>query len=233
MGTVEAEGMESGAGASQLNLLSGFSEAMPAEPIPVAEPIPAAEPEPAASDDGPRRADPRTLLILDTETSGLDPEQDQCLEVGAILFDVPEREVLVQQSFLLPVDHNPAQAINHIAASATRCPQPWREGLRYLQALMDTADLLVAHHAAFDRQWFGRGHLPAARSAWLCTMDDIRWPAELQLRPRPSVRDLALAHGIPVWAVHRALADCVYIAEVFKRRDDLEDLIRLGLNRGS
>ncbi len=230
MGGVEVEGMESGAGASQLNLLSGLSEAMPAEPTtvvelpPAPEPIPAALPTPAPAD-----ADPRTLLILDTETSGLDPEQDQCLEVGAILFDVPEREVLVQQSFLLPVDHNPAQAINHIAASATRCPQPWREGLRYLQALMDTADLLVAHHAAFDRQWFGRGHLPAARAAGRCTKDANRWPAPRQLRPRPSVRDLALAHGIPVWAVHRALADCVYIAEVFKRRDDLETLIRLGL----
>jgi DNA polymerase-3 subunit epsilon len=172
---------------------------------------------------------PETLLILDTETSGLDPQEHQCLEVGAILFSVPEREVLVQQSFLLPVESNAAEAINHIPASATRRHQPWKEGLRYLQALMDAADLLVAHHAAFDRQWFGQGRLPEARAPWLCTMEDIRWPAELQLRSRPSVRDLALAHGVPVWAVHRALADCVYIAEVFRRREDLEQLLEWGM----
>jgi DNA polymerase-3 subunit epsilon len=60
-------------------------------------------------------------------------------------------------------------------------------------------------------------------------MDDIRWPAERQLRSRPSVRDLALAYGVPVWAAHRALSDCIYIAEVFARCDDLEQLLERGL----
>jgi len=64
---------------------------------------------------------------------------------------------------------------------------------------------------------------------WLCTMEDVRWPAERQLRARPSVRDLALAYGIPVWAAHRALTDCIYLAEVFQRCDDLEQLIAQGL----
>jgi DNA polymerase-3 subunit epsilon len=60
-------------------------------------------------------------------------------------------------------------------------------------------------------------------------MEDVRWPAERQLRARPSVRDLALAYGIPVWAAHRALTDCIYLAEVFQRCDDLEQLIAQGL----
>ena len=60
-------------------------------------------------------------------------------------------------------------------------------------------------------------------------MEDIRWPAERQLRSRPSVRDLALAYEIPVWAAHRALSDCTYIAEVFRRCDDLEGLLIRGL----
>ena len=34
---------------------------------------------------------PETLLILDTETTGLDFEHDQCLEIGAILFHVLSR----------------------------------------------------------------------------------------------------------------------------------------------
>ena len=60
-------------------------------------------------------------------------------------------------------------------------------------------------------------------------MDDIRWPAERQLRPSPSVRDLALAYGVPVWAAHRALTDCIYLAEVFARCDDLELLLEAAL----
>ncbi|QNI54332.1 exonuclease family protein [Synechococcus sp. BIOS-E4-1] len=171
----------------------------------------------------------RTLLIVDTETTGLDPQLDHCLEVGVILFDVPSRQLLAQQSFLLPVESNAAEAINRIPASATNLPQPWRPALGYLQSLLDAADLLVAHNAAFDRQWFGRGHLPATDKRWLCSMEDMRWPPDRQLRSRPSVRDLALAYEIPVWAAHRALTDCIYLAEVFRRCEDLEQLIEHGL----
>ena len=172
---------------------------------------------------------PETLLILDTETSGLDPKQDHCLEVGAILFHAPRRAVLAQHSFLLPVQDNAAESINHIPADVTRLNQPWREGLEYFQALLDSAELLVAHNAAFDRQWFGKGHLPAVSKPWLCTMEDIAWPVDRQLRSRPSVRDLALAYGVPVWAAHRALTDCIYLAEVFCRCNDLETLLLHGL----
>ncbi|MDP6196271.1 MAG: 3'-5' exonuclease [Prochlorococcus sp.] len=172
---------------------------------------------------------PETLLILDTETSGLDPKQDHCLEVGAILFHAPRRAVLAQHSFLLPVQDNAAESINHIPADVTRLNQPWREGLEYFQALLDAAELLVAHNAAFDRQWFGKDHLPAVSKPWLCTMEDIAWPVDRQLRSRPSVRDLALAYGVPVWAAHRALTDCIYLAEVFCRCNDLETLLLHGL----
>ncbi|MED5468928.1 MAG: 3'-5' exonuclease, partial [Cyanobacteriota bacterium] len=160
---------------------------------------------------------PEMLLIIDTETTGLDPKRGQCLEVGAILFHAPQRVVLAQHSFLLPVETNAAESINRIPAEVTRLDQPWRQGLDYFQALLDAADLLVAHNAGFDRQWFGKDQLPAVSKPWLCTMEDIAWPVDRQLRSRPSVRDLALAYGVPVWAAHRALTDCIYLAEVFAR----------------
>ncbi|MDP6193789.1 MAG: 3'-5' exonuclease [Prochlorococcus sp.] len=172
---------------------------------------------------------PEMLLIIDTETTGLDPQRDHCMEVGAILFHAPRRAVLAQQSFLLPVQSNAAESINHIPADVTQLKQPWQQGLDYFQTLLDACDVLVAHNAAFDRQWFGKGQLPAVQKPWLCTMEDIAWPAERQLRARPSVRDLALAYGVPVWAAHRALTDCIYIADVFSRCDDLETLLLHGL----
>ena len=199
------------------------NEASPAHSADPSEISPAIQPE----DD--HLAPARTLLIVDTETTGLDPQLDHCLEVGVILFDVPSRQVLAQQSFLLPVEANAAVAINHIPASATQLHQPWRQALDYLQSLLEVADVLVAHNAAFDRQWFGRGHLPATDKRWLCSMEDMRWPAGRQLRSRPSVRDLALAYELPVWAAHRALTDCTYLVEVFRRCDHLEQLIAHGL----
>ncbi|HJN35070.1 MAG: 3'-5' exonuclease [Prochlorococcus sp.] len=220
--TVIEEQSQQGAD-GQLDLLAAMTSAKASSP-----PLPAPVALPHLSGPLPTPI-PERLLIIDTETTGLDPDRDHCLEVGCILFHVPSRAVLAQQSFLLPVAVNAAEAINRIPAEVTRLEQPWHEGLAYLQSLIDAADLLVAHNANFDRQWFGRGPLPQASRPWLCTMDDLAWPGDRQLRSRPSVRDLALAYGVPVWAAHRALTDCIYIAEVFSRCDDLEELLERGL----
>ena len=212
----------------QLDLLGGFipqSEASPAvDPQAQRPPVSVSEGSSPAPGTGPDQ-----VLIIDTETTGLDPSEDHCLEIGAILFSVPSRAVLCQQSFLLPVENNAAESINQIPAAVTQLKQPWKSALQHFEDLLQAADVLVAHNAAFDRQWFGRGVLPQVNRPWLCTMDDIRWPSALQLRPRPSVRDLALAHEIPVWAAHRALTDCIYIAEVFRRCEDLDNLLVAGL----
>ena len=205
-----------------------------AEPEPELDPQPELEPE-ADLERDPQFAppvpggSPRRLLILDTETTGLDPDQHQCIEVGAVLFDVPHRAVLAQVSFLLPCERNPAQAINGIDPAVTGEPQPLRQALQCFEALVEAADVVLAHNAAFDRQWFGRGALPAIDKPWLCSMEDLRWPPERQLRATPSVRDLALAYGVPVWAAHRALTDCIYLAQVFERCPELESLLQAGL----
>jgi DNA polymerase-3 subunit epsilon len=166
------------------------------------------------------------LLILDTETTALHPEDGDCIEVGAVLFQVASRAVLTQVSFLLPCQENGAEAINGIPAAVSRLPQPWQEAMRCFMAMVAAADAILAHNAAFDRQWFGRGALPAIDKPWICSMEDIRWPSEKHLRAAPSVRDLAIAHGVPVWAAHRALTDCTYLVQVLERCDDLEGLLR-------
>ncbi len=166
------------------------------------------------------------LLILDTETTALRPEDGDCIEVGAVLFAVASRAVLTQVSFLLPCATNDAEAINGIPAVVSRLAQPWREALHCFLAMVARADAILAHNAAFDRQWFGRGELPALDKPWICSMEDIRWPREKNLRAVPSVRDLAIAHGVPVWAAHRALTDCTYLVQVFERCEDLEGLLQ-------
>ena len=197
-------------------------------PPPASDPPPAA-PVPVPSPRRPRvLASPRCperLLLLDTETTSLSPRDGGCIEVGAVLFEVRPRQVLMQVSFLLPCDSNPAEAINGIPAEVSRLPQPWREGRTCLEAMLASAEAVVAHNAAFDRQWFGRGGLPAVDKPWICSMEDIPWQEDRPLRATPSVLDLALAYGVPVWAAHRALTDCIYLAQVFERCEPLERLL--------
>lgn len=167
-----------------------------------------------------------TLLILDCETTGLDPATDSLCEVGAILFSVEHRAVIQQVSFLLPIEANPVQHINGISPELAS----WRAPLHALPLFLEMAsvsDAFLAHNAAFDRQWIDPQLTPALRSIpWICTCEGIRWPG---LRLNPSLTDLALAHGVPVWAAHRALTDCIYLAQVLERDPDLEAHLLQGL----
>jgi len=69
------------------------------------------------------------ILILDTETTGLDENKDEVIEIGCILFDVSFKCVLSQVSFLFPVENNEAEHVNGISAEVTNISQPWEDGL--------------------------------------------------------------------------------------------------------
>ena len=165
------------------------------------------------------------ILILDTETTGLDENKDEIIEIGCILFHVSSKSVLSQASFLFPVISNEAEHINGISAEVTNIIQPWEDGLNFFLKLVDSSDLIVAHNVEFDKKWFGKGRLPKLDKKWICSLEDINWSFQKSLKNRPSVTDLALSFSIPVWNLHRALSDCFYISEVFKKCENLEELL--------
>ena len=166
-----------------------------------------------------------TILILDTETTGLDENKDEIIEIGCILFHVSSKSVLSQVSFLFPVSKNEAEFVNGIPAEITNISQPWEDGLNFFLKLVDCSDLIVAHNVDFDKKWFGKGKLPKLNKQWICSLEDINWSFQKSLKTRPSVTDLALSFSIPVWNLHRALSDCFYISEVFKKCEDLEEIL--------
>ena len=165
------------------------------------------------------------ILILDTETTGLDENKDEIIEIGCILFHVSSKSVLSQVSFLFPVSSNEAKHVNGISPEVTNITQPWKDGLNYFLKLVDSSDVIVAHNVEFDKKWFGKGRLPKLEKKWICSLEDINWSFKKSLKNRPSVTDLALSFSIPVWSIHRALSDCIYLSEVFKKCENLEKLL--------
>ena len=165
----------------------------------------------------------QTLLIIDTETTGINPTQDTVIEIGAILYSVSCQTALSHLSFLLYADQNAAEPINRIPPTAlTALPHVLQhKSLSLLQELALAADYIVAHNAEFDSQWFNDQQLPILRGPdqqplqWLCSMADMTWPK--QTRPGESLIALALNHGIGVSSAHRALTDCQLLAELFNR----------------
>jgi DNA polymerase-3 subunit epsilon len=171
--------------------------------------------------------DPGHLLIVDVETTGINFEGNAPIKIGAILFDVKHRAVTHQFSALLPsVVPNGAEAVNGIPdallalAEVQRLCEP---SICYLQQLYNSADAVLAHNVDFDHPWLAP-LLSSKPTPWICTLRDFRWKRP-GLRATPSVIDLALAHGVPVWAAHRALTDCTYLAQVLASREDLPALL--------
>jgi len=170
------------------------------------------------------------LLIIDTETTGLECSDSQVIEVAGILFDVELRDVICQLSFVLPCDDNVARHINKIAPEITQAGEQLMPSMiRSFYKMASQADYILAHNASFDKEWFveGQGLFPLD-APWICTMEDIRWPLNSK-KGRPSVVSLALDYGVPVWSAHRALTDCIYLAEIMKREPSLERIVRESL----
>ncbi|MGK7906587.1 MAG: 3'-5' exonuclease [Synechococcus sp.] len=174
------------------------------------------------------------VLIIDTETTGLDPKQHRVIELGAILYSCTHQSTLHQLSVLLPTEVNPQEKLNGISAAASRAVSPplLQQSLDIFKRLVHEADYAIAHNASFDRQWFDGHPLPELMKGdvplpWLCTMSDFRWP--LAAKQGGSLVSLALDYGIGVNAAHRALTDCQLIAMLFDRVDDLETLFAVAM----
>lgn len=171
----------------------------------------------------------KRLLILDTETSGVDPKKDHVIEVAWILYSVPDRCAITSCSSLVHAESNEAQGINGIPVSALRsAPEReyvWKEVSRLGVA---NADALISHNADFDRGFTPEFAVPKEKP-WICSMFDVKWPKGKV----GSLVQVVTDHGLGVASTHRAMADCDMISRLLTRTAelgaDLDELLRLAL----
>jgi DNA polymerase III subunit epsilon len=177
------------------------------------------------------------VTILDLETTGLDPEKDEVIEIGAILYSVKHQTVLQQASTLFPVKENPQEHINKISVCASNVSESVdlirNEVSSLFSGMFSWSNYLIAHNAAFDKQWRTGIHeidFWFQENPWLCTLNDFIWPRN----SKPSnLITTALNHGIGVTKAHRALSDCQLIAELFDRTEDLQGLFEREIARSN
>ena len=155
----------------------------------------------------------REFVALDLETTGLFPEADRIVEVGAVRFAADGRELGRFESLVQPGRpmRPGAQAIHGISdADLADAPGPEVVLTAFLDFLGDPGPTaLLAHNAAFDAGFLGREltrlglPLPAHRVVDTLALARDRLPAA----PDHRLDTLARLLGLDPEGPHRALAD--------------------------
>lgn len=164
----------------------------------------------------------RRIAILDTETGGLDPKVDPCIEVAVIVYDLVLAAPVSAFSSLIRSTSNDAYDINRIHVDLLRDAPEADVVWRRVGAIVESAEVFVAHRADFDKS-FTPEPLRSSRS-FVCSKFHIDWP---ESKPGDGLVHAALAHGVAIATAHRAMADCDTVARLLTRVAEKKNLQEL------
>jgi DNA polymerase-3 subunit epsilon/ATP-dependent DNA helicase DinG len=150
----------------------------------------------------------RTLVSLDIETTGLDPERDAILEIGIVAFR--GEEVLDEYEAIIdpgrPIPHKITELTGITDAMVRAQGRSLGEGVRESQRVIGNC-AIIGHNVQFDLGFFRKLKYPPqfANNPWLDTFElaSILVPHA----GRYSLGALAAELGITLTDAHRALND--------------------------
>lgn len=158
-------------------------------------------------------------VVLDTETTGMDSDQDKVIELALVKFEYDRgsgavgRVLAVYDGLEEPGRPIPPEstAVHHITDAMVA-------GKRLDEAaiarMLDGAGVVIAHNAGFDRPFVERRLPLFASLPWACSLRDVPWD-ELGLGGT-KLEYLAYRYGF-FFDGHRAEIDCRALLEVLRR----------------
>ncbi len=121
-------------------------------------------------------------VVVDTETTGLNPEKDKIIQFSVLPFRFTANGHVTAVGQALTFLEEPGMPISSEITKITGITDDDVRGKRIddgaVNELIANAAIVVAHNAAFDRQ-FAEARLPVCKAVrWGCSYRDIDWKAE-------------------------------------------------------
>lgn len=150
----------------------------------------------------------RRAIFIDVETTGLDPECDEIIELAMVPFYYTDQDELISIGEAFAALRQPEAPISEGVTKITGITDEMVAGRS-----IDPSDvakfagrsLIIAHNAAFDRPFLERFCPAMQQNPWACSMSEISWQDEGFESSKLAF--LALSSGF-FYDRHRAENDC-------------------------
>ncbi|MGJ4941420.1 3'-5' exonuclease [Bradyrhizobium sp. HKCCYLS1011] len=161
----------------------------------------------------------RRGVFVDVETTGLDVERDEIIELAMVPFEYDEGGEVCS---IFPAFSGLRDPGLPIPASVTMLTGLSDESVAghsidpaEVSNFLSQAAVVIAHNAAFDRRFCERFCSTFAELPWACSLTEVPWRDEGFEGSR--LAHLAAGHGL-FFDGHRAVHDCVAGIEILSRR---------------
>lgn len=183
------------------------------------------------------------ILGLDVETTGLDVNTCEVIEVGAVLWDTDRQTPVVILSEMVQLAEGqiiPEEVIKITGITDDDLHQfgkPLKEVMTSLLPLMEKADYMMAHNAPFDRDFIHKSLNQCFASddksdnkiktvlekKWIDTLTDIIYSDRITSR---KLNHLACEHQFLNYYSHRAVFDTLTMLKIASNYD-INEIIKL------
>ena len=121
----------------------------------------------------------RIAVIVDTETTGLDPIKDRIIEIAVqrVIFDDGQHIVEIERakSWLEDPQRRLTAEISRLTGLVDRDLSGQRFDDEAILEMIGDSDLVIAHNAAFDRPFLDRRFPSLSDFPWACSLSQLDW----------------------------------------------------------